>query len=243
MLNADHILANADDFGLNPSVNKAIAFCFQQGYINSASLLTNTPGFDEAVQMIKQHVYIKNIGVHINFAEGKPLTPVHAGLLTANGNWNLKVTGKAGIILSKSQKVDLKNELFAQINKALSQGVAINHIDSHYHLHTLPGLFNIFLDAAKYFNLKLRLAQTYREKSYLKFWYRMYINNRIITACLNYTYRFETVAFFLANQQHKTSKSITEVMLHPSFDEHGILTDHYDADTMVNWINYIRATV
>ena len=68
----DYIIANADDLGYSHSVNKAILYCFEHGYINSASLMTNTGFFDEAVSMIKENPVIRNIGVHIDLAEGKP---------------------------------------------------------------------------------------------------------------------------------------------------------------------------
>ena len=45
------IIINADDFGLNSSVNKAIVESFNNGLINSTTLMANMPGFEEAVEM------------------------------------------------------------------------------------------------------------------------------------------------------------------------------------------------
>lgn len=240
MLIPETIIANADDFGLNAAVNKAILFCFQHGYINSTSLLTNTTGFQEAVQMTKLHASIKNVGVHINLAEGKPLTRITTGLLNESGDWNLQKTGKAASVFSTTQKQEIKKEIFTQVEKSLAQGITITHIDSHYHLHTLPGLYPYFLAAAKYFNLKLRLAQTYRAGSYPKYWYRAFLNYKISNHHLNYSQRFETVEYFLNNITNGPKESIVEVMLHPSFDPDGTLTDHYDKATMANWLNYLK---
>jgi predicted glycoside hydrolase/deacetylase ChbG (UPF0249 family) len=235
-----NILANADDFGYSASVNKAILFCFENGYINSATLLTNTPGFDEAVQMVRDNQCIKNIGIHINLAEGRPLTNLGDTFLNADGCFNLQKTGKASGFFTKAEKLALATEISAQINKGLDQGIAINHIDSHYHLHTLPGLFNLFLHTAGQFKLKMRLAQTYREGSYLKFWYRQYINSRLTSRKLNYTDRFESVGHFLSQGRVNIGAESTEVMLHPDFDAAGNLTDHFEAETMVNWLNYLK---
>jgi chitin disaccharide deacetylase len=46
---ANNVKINADDFGLNSSVNKAIIEAFDNNYINSTTLMANMPGFDEAV--------------------------------------------------------------------------------------------------------------------------------------------------------------------------------------------------
>ncbi|RWY48121.1 carbohydrate deacetylase [Mucilaginibacter gilvus] len=235
-----NVFANADDFGYSASVNKAILFCFENEYINSATLLTNTPGFEEAVQITRDNQCVKNIGIHINLAEGKPLTNLGEAFLNADGCFSLQKTGKASGFFTKAEKLALVKEISAQINKGLSQGIAITHIDSHYHLHTLPGLFNLFLHAAGQFKLKMRLAQTYREGSYLKFWYRQYINSRITARKLNYSDRFESVNHFLSRGLFYNGEQKTEVMLHPDFDPAGTLTDHFDAETMVSWLNYLK---
>jgi predicted glycoside hydrolase/deacetylase ChbG (UPF0249 family) len=235
-----NILANADDFGYSDSVNKAILFCFENEYINSTTLLTNTAGFEQAVQMVKDNACIHNIGVHINLAEGLPLSDVGAHFIKNDGTWDLGKTGRVKNFFTKAQNAILFKEISAQINKAIAFGVPITHMDSHYHLHTLPGLHNLFLHAAKQFNLKLRLAQTYREGSYLKYWYRMYINNRVKSNSLNYTCLFESVDQFLkSTPPGKAGKSV-EIMLHPDFDASGNLTDHYDKATMVNWLKYLK---
>ncbi|MEO7216493.1 ChbG/HpnK family deacetylase [Mucilaginibacter sp.] len=235
-----NILANADDFGYSASVNKAILFCFENEYINSATLLTNTPGFDEAAQLTRDNRCVKNIGIHVNLAEGKPLTNVGEAFLNAEGCFNLQRTGKASAFFTQAEKRALTTEISAQINRGLSQGIAINHIDSHYHLHTLPGLFNLFLHTAGQFKLKMRLAQTYREGSYLKFWYRQYVNSRITARKLNYADRFETVNYFLSQGRLFNGDQNTEIMLHPDFDADGRLTDHFDAPTMLDWLNYLK---
>jgi predicted glycoside hydrolase/deacetylase ChbG (UPF0249 family) len=105
-----NILANADDFGYSASVNKAILFCFENGYINSATLLTNTPGFDEAVQMVRDNQCIKNIGIHINLAEGRPLTNLGDTFLNADGCFNLQKTGKASGFLQKPKNWPLQQK-------------------------------------------------------------------------------------------------------------------------------------
>src|SRR5436305_1325309 len=90
MLIPPNIIANADDLGLNSSVNQGILLCFERGYVNSTSLLTNTAKFEEAAEMICENRSMHNIGVHINLADGKPVTNFSEhSFLSVEGNWNI----------------------------------------------------------------------------------------------------------------------------------------------------------
>lgn len=68
------LFINADDFGLNASVNKAIVESFNSGLINSTTVMANMPGFEEAVNLIHEYKLDRNIGVHLVLTDGLPLT-------------------------------------------------------------------------------------------------------------------------------------------------------------------------
>jgi chitin disaccharide deacetylase len=239
MIIPQNCIVNADDFGIRPSVNKVIAACFKTGIINSTSLLVNTDYFDESVNLIKSNPSIKNIGVHVNLAENKPVTNFNRPLyLHENGEWNLAETNKITRVFDKETKELFKKEIFAQVEKALSAGIKITHLDSHYHIHTLPCFYQLFIQAALYFKLKLRLAQTTNEGNFVKFLYRKNINRKIENYNIQYSDLFETVSHFLTNGTGR--KSVIEIMLHPDMDEHGNITDHYDASEMKNWLSYLE---
>jgi predicted glycoside hydrolase/deacetylase ChbG (UPF0249 family) len=235
------IIVNADDIGLKPSVNEAILYCFEQRYINSTSLLTNMDYFNDTVDFIHQNPVIKNIGLHVNFAEGKPVSNfAQPQFLDTEGNWDITKTGKLLALLNKETKTAFLNEINAQLERALTAKVKINHIDSHLHLHTLPAFYNLFIDVAKHHNLKLRLAQTYREESYLKFYYRKYINNKIKALDINYSEYFVTVEEFLKSNTNFSAERKVEIMVHPDFDASSKLFDHVDANSMKDWVSYLK---
>jgi predicted glycoside hydrolase/deacetylase ChbG (UPF0249 family) len=236
----NNIIANADDFGSNASVNRAIVCCFEKGYINSTSLMTNMPGFEEAIELIHSKPFIKNIGVHINLAEGKPLTDIKSDYLNQEGNWDVYKTNRARNRPDAPGKSELLREINAQIDKALSRKVPISHVDSHLHLHTLPGFFKLFVTAAKQHNLRLRLAQTYNEGNYLKYYYRRYINSIIRKNKLNYTDKFETIERCLQYYNRPNPGCEVEIMLHPDLDKSGGLTDNYDPLSFKKWVDYLE---
>lgn len=196
--------------------------------------------FDETVDFIHSNPEIINIGLHGNFAEGKPVTNFkYHEFLDANGCWNLARTGKIAQLLNNEIKAAFATELNAQMEKALAGKINITHIDSHLHLHTLPSFYNMYIDLAKRHKLKLRLAQTYREGSYPKFLYRRFLNSKIKSNHIAHSDYFETVDKFLSfGDQHPAGK--TEIMVHPDFDATGKMFDHVDGTSMDHWVAYLR---
>jgi len=236
-----NIIANADDFGWDLSVNKAILYCYEKGYINSTSLMTNKSGFEDAVEMIHTRPVIKNVGIHVNFFSGQPNSDFPGKkYLLPNGNWDMSKTSKLINFMDAQAKAWFFNEVEAQIQKAINAGVNLIHLDSHLHLHTLPAFYNLFIRAAKKYNLKLRLAQTYNQGNYLKFLYRQYINGKIKDVGCNYSDRFETAWYFIHHTAALKHNQTTEVMLHPRYTETGELIDFYSASTMSDWIGCLN---
>ena len=236
-----NVIANADDLGLSNSVNNAILYCYQKSYINSASFLTNTLYFEETVDLIHENPLLNNIGIHINLAEGKPVSDFNrSSFLDQNGHWDIKKTDRKFISLKNCEKRAFASEIEAQINKALSAKISVIHLDSHHHLHTLPCFYALFLQASKKYKLKLRMAQTFNEGSYLKFLYRKSINYQTKLNKINYSDYFSTVTEFLKKKDSYEKNMIIEIMLHPDFDSSGVLTDHFDKGTMDLWINFLN---
>lgn len=196
--------------------------------------------FDETIDFIHSNPAIINIGLHGNFAEGKPVSNFkYPEFLDADGNWNLSKTGKITQLLSKDIKAAFAAELNAQMEKALGAKINITHVDSHLHLHTLPSFYSMYIDLAKRHKLKLRLAQTYREGSYPKFLYRKFLNSKIKANHIAHSDYFETVDKFLSfGDQHPAGK--TEIMVHPDFDADGKIFDHVDGTSMEYWVAYLR---
>jgi chitin disaccharide deacetylase len=233
------LIVNADDLGLSRSVNEAILFCYKKGFINSSSILTNTPFFDETVQLVHDNAVVINLGVHINFAEGKPLTNFkYDEYLNDSGEWDWEKTRKYSNTLKTEVKNAFLTELYAQVDKALSANLDITHIDSHYHLHILPCFYDLFIIAAKKHNVKLRLAQLSHEQNIIKYLYRLYINSKIKLNNNNYSSKFENLGEFLKKLPNNKNQNI-ELMVHPKFDELGNLTDSVDSIGFAEWVKYV----
>ena len=151
------IIFNADDLGYSQGVNQGILYGYQNGVVNSSSLMVNMAHFDEAVEIIANH-QLKNIGLHFNLTEGTPILATHRTIVDEKGDFLRDLH-----VQSKINPQEIVDEVEAQYQKAIKAGVKINHLDTHHHLHMTQSLRKIFGDFAKKYNLPLRkVAHTSR---------------------------------------------------------------------------------
>ncbi len=151
------IIINADDFGLSSAVNEAVFAGARDGVLTSATIMSNMPGFEEAIIGAKEIEQL-GVGVHLNLLRGKPLSDpksIHT-LVDKRGEFIGNVlklwTGFAlGVI--KPEHVEL--ELSAQIQRVIDSGILPTHFDSERHLHHLIPKFGL---------IACRLAKKFKVK-------------------------------------------------------------------------------
>ena len=150
MINKKFIL-NADDFGLTQYHNQAVLEGSINGYLTSASLITNTPAFESAVNDILPDCPNLSIGVHLNIIEGKSLTKC-SKFTNNDGDFN---KGYIYFLLNRKNPEllsEIEKEFRAQIEKAKSYA-KLSHIDSHVHTHSIPEIFELVCKLAKEYNI------------------------------------------------------------------------------------------
>lgn len=137
------LIVNADDFGLHTEINKGIIKGHREGFITSTSLMCSAPAFAEAVEMAKTCPKL-GIGVHLTLVGGvKSLLPQAevSTLVDAKGCFPDNYVGFAKkFYLGGINMAQMELELRAQIEAALATGLKITHVDSHQHVHILPGV-------------------------------------------------------------------------------------------------------
>lgn len=157
------LIVNADDFGLHQAINDGIIQGHQQGFITSTSLMCGGEAFADAVRQAKAMPTL-GVGIHLTLVGGgKPLLPARqlrtlvddSGLLPADYTAFAK-RWYAGRIT----KAEVVNELRAQLECGLNCGLQITHVDSHQHVHVLPGIIDIVLQLCAEFGItKIRMPQ------------------------------------------------------------------------------------
>jgi predicted glycoside hydrolase/deacetylase ChbG (UPF0249 family) len=215
------VIINADDFGLNTSINLSIRDLLEKKLITSSTIIANGPCFKQAVA-IASLFPMCSFGVHLNITTLRPLTS-NLGLkkiLDKNGNFNDK-------IFYTYPDYRLKTAIFAewcaQIRKINSHGIKISHIDSHKHVHTIPKLFGILKRTQKKCKIKkvritrniYSLNRPIRSKSLL---YKKLIWN----FALKNIYKTKTTSgftnfgsFYDKAKEDRISHETVELMVHP----------------------------
>ncbi len=128
-----NLIVNADDFGIDARVSRAIALCLDEGLINSFSVYPFSDPFHEELfrEILHRHPGAK-VGAHL--AVVGPDLKEHPGhfrdvlIRYATG----RLTAAEVRELWKAQILALQTRL---------GGAFLSHLDSHQHLHLLPGLW------------------------------------------------------------------------------------------------------
>src|SRR5258708_34688820 len=68
------LIINADDFGLTPGINRAIAELHQAKALTSATLMATGAAFDDAVAVAHANPAL-GVGCHILLTDGTPVFP------------------------------------------------------------------------------------------------------------------------------------------------------------------------
>lgn len=150
------IIINADDFGLTSEINKGIIQSFKNGIVTSTSLITNGEGFTEAVQLIKDNSSL-DVGIHLTVIEEKSVLSKKEvpTLVDESGNFRKNAYQFFfDYMRNRISLYDVEREFIAQIEKAYNSGIEISHIDSHQHIHMLPGILEITMQLAEDFGIK-----------------------------------------------------------------------------------------
>jgi predicted glycoside hydrolase/deacetylase ChbG (UPF0249 family) len=128
---------------------------YRQGVVTSASLMVNMPGFDDAINLIRQNPGL-DIGLHVNIIRGRPVSSlINSGSLTKKGTFLMSIPSLlTRITIGKISLKELEIECRAQIEKVLKQDVSISHIDSEKHLHLFRPFFKLSLKLANEYGIK-----------------------------------------------------------------------------------------
>ncbi len=225
------LIINADDFGLNTAVNNAIIESFKKGFINSTTILANMPGFNEGVALAHENNIVNKIGIHLSLTEGDPITnEILLNDLYNKHNSDIKKFKRKLFFLSKKEKIIIYNELAAQIIKVRRAGICITHIDTHLHTHEVWPITQIIFKLLRDYKIpSMRILNNlnYPVSNY-KACYRKFINKIIKIKGLNNSDYFGNqpeAIWLLENDPKVFEKKKIEIMVHPDYNESGVIID------------------
>jgi predicted glycoside hydrolase/deacetylase ChbG (UPF0249 family) len=165
---AIRLVVNADDLGISARVNDGIVLAHRSGIVTAASIMAVGRAFDHAVGWCRR-VPSLDVGVHLTLVAATPLLAQASSLKGADGRFPASAGAFLRRFLSgRIRLADIRAELSAQIERVLDHGVSVSHLDSHQHVHALPGIAQLALElAARYGIARVRapIARLRMERS------------------------------------------------------------------------------
>jgi predicted glycoside hydrolase/deacetylase ChbG (UPF0249 family) len=135
----------ADDVGLVDGVAETVVDLAAAGRLSAASCLTNALGWGRAAAVLARSPASLELGLHFNLSEGVPLSAaLRAHWPTLPGLARVL----AGAQLRRLPLAAIGAEFDAQVDAfTAALGRAPAFIDGHQHVHALPGVREVVLDA------------------------------------------------------------------------------------------------
>ena len=234
------ILVNADDFGYNTEVNRAIHLSFLRGMIHQTSLLIHMDGFEDAIHTAKLDPhFLQNIGIHLNLTEGSPLTDSLKScprFCDGSGKFIFK-RNRSLYSLTKPERTAIYQELKAQMDAMRVAGIRPHHIDSHHHIHTEWPILKIVIRLAKENGIrKIRWArnmgvQNSWPKKVYRFLLNRYLKHRMGLPDIGLFGNLDDFAFSRKKLVPGEPRSI-EIMVHPALNKSQAILDNPGGDLM-----------
>jgi predicted glycoside hydrolase/deacetylase ChbG (UPF0249 family) len=151
------LIINADDFGLTPGVNRAIAELHQAAALTSATLMATGPAFDDAVATAHANPTL-GVGCHIVLTDGVPVSlPETIPTLLGPDRKTFRpslIDFVQALLRGRISTGDIEREAGAQIRKLQRAGIQVTHLDSHKHTHLFPPVLHPLLRVAEQHSIR-----------------------------------------------------------------------------------------
>lgn len=132
------LLVCADDFGLSPGIDQAIAALVGAGRLGAFSCIANAPGWSQAAGAVPALRQRARAGLHLNLTEGRPLSPALARIWPQLPTLpRLLLSALAGRLPRPALHCELEAQWQAFVD---ATGAEPDHLDGHQHVHHLPGV-------------------------------------------------------------------------------------------------------
>jgi chitin disaccharide deacetylase len=150
---ARRLIVNADDFGLTAGVSQGILRAHLEGLVTSTTVLASLPSHPELDDRAAASGL--GLGLHFNLTWGRPVSPPETvpSLVDAEGRFGRDLAA----LQERARPEDVQREGDAQIEAfARRFGRLPTHLDSHHHVHRVPGVMDAVVDVALAARLPLR---------------------------------------------------------------------------------------
>jgi predicted glycoside hydrolase/deacetylase ChbG (UPF0249 family) len=180
------LVVTADDVGLHPGMTRGALAAAEAGIVTAVSVAAVGRAFAAAVERLREVSTSRpDIGVHLTLVGERPLSKPER-IPTLVGRDGAFLPGYPALarrsLLGRLAAAEVEAELRLQIERLQAAGLPLAHLNSHQHLHLLPGLFEIVLRLAEEYGFAfLRIPS----EPALGPWHRRFSPRKIQLAVLN----------------------------------------------------------
>lgn len=138
------LVVNADDFGFTSDVNQGIIEAHRQGILTATTLMANGDAFEDAVQRAIENPSL-DVGAHLVLIGGQAL---------AQGDRTLPASVPGLLAAIAARRLNIYEELAAQVRRILNAGIRLTHLDTHKHTHLAPPVLDGVARVAEEFGIR-----------------------------------------------------------------------------------------
>ena len=149
---------------MSREVNEATFEFMSRGRISSATIMANAPATREAASHVSRFPNC-SFGVHLNLTQFEPLTGGLGARLLVNERGQMSRANETARPSPERLRA-VYQELCAQVERVVSLGVSISHLDSHNHVHTRPFFLPALKEAQRRYNIRrVRLSKNFYSRA------------------------------------------------------------------------------
>jgi chitin disaccharide deacetylase len=149
------LIVSADDFGLSSGVNTGVIAAHREGVLTNASLMVTGAAFDEAVELAQVTPTLA-VGLHLVLVQGRAaVAPCVPQLVDGRGMFsNNAVLAGLRYFFTPGIRAQLAREIEAQLEKFVSTGLPLSHVDGHLNVHMHPAVLRILARLAPRYGIR-----------------------------------------------------------------------------------------
>ena len=180
--------------------------------------MPNGPAFEDALQIAAATPEL-DVGIHLVLVDGPCVaSPEKVRRLMDSAGYLPRSYGAflLGFLAGRFGLKEIRSEIEAQVKRVCAAGVSPTHLDSHQHLHILPGIIDIVLETARAAGIPfIRLP---RERGWIgpRFGQRQALRllcRNAVSKMIRARMRFADHFFGFSTSGHLNEKNLTKILL------------------------------
>lgn len=146
------LIINADDFGMTRGVTAGIVESMLRGVVSSTTAMVCLPEAEGNLRRWSHYVEGR-VGLHLQLTDGVPCAEPSAVATLLGGGGRFPRSWRD---LRGPDPEEIRVEWHAQVRRLAGFGIRPTHLDTHHHVHRLPGVFEAYADIAAAYGLPAR---------------------------------------------------------------------------------------